>query len=50
MANKMHLSISEMNYALFNGFLERLNANCLSPSFKRDQAEGDFLLEPHLLI
>jgi len=50
MVYKMQLWISEMNYALFNGFPERLNADCLPPSFKLDQAEGEFLLEPHLLI
>jgi len=50
MAHKMHLSISEMDYTLFDGFLELLNANCLPTSFKLDQADGQFLLEPHLLI
>jgi hypothetical protein len=39
-----------MNYMLFNGFPERLNANCLQPSIKLGQAEGEFLVEPHLLI
>ena len=46
----MQLWISEMNYALFNGFPWRLNAHCLPSSFKLDPAEGEFLLEMHLLI
>jgi len=50
MAYTMHLWMSQMNYTLFNGFPERLNADCLPPRFKLDQAEGEFLLEPHLLI
>jgi hypothetical protein len=39
-----------MDYTLFDGFPELLNADCLPPSFKFDQADGEFLLEPHLLI
>jgi len=39
-----------MCYELFNGFLERLNADCLPPSFKLDQADGEFLVEPLLFI
>ena len=50
MAHKMHLWISEMDYTLFDGFPELLNANCLPPSFKFDQVDGQFLLETHLLI
>jgi hypothetical protein len=50
MANKMHLWISEMDYTLFDGFLELLNADCLPPSFKFDQADGEFLREPHLVF
>ena len=46
----MHLWISEIIDTLFNGFPERLNADCLPPSFKLDQVEGEFLLELHLLI
>jgi len=37
-------------YALFNGFPERLNADCLPPSFKLDQADGEVLLELLLFI
>ena len=44
MAHKMHLSISEKIHALFNGFPERLNADCLAPSFKVDPTDGEFLL------
>ena len=50
MGYKMPFWISEMNYTLFNGFLERLNADCFPPSFKLDQVEGELILEPHLLI
>jgi len=50
MAHNMHLWISEMYYALFNGFPERLNADCLSPSFKLDQTDGELRLEPLLFI
>ena len=39
-----------MDYALFNGIPERLNANCLEPRFKLDQAGRAFLLEPLLSI
>jgi len=50
MAHKMHLWISEMDYALFNGFPERLNADCLPPSFKLDHADREFLVELLLFI
>jgi hypothetical protein len=42
--------MSEMYYALFNGFSERLNADCLPPSFKLDQTDGEFRLEQLLFI
>lgn len=45
MADKMRLWISEMNRTLFNGSLERLNANCLAPYSNLDQGDGEFLLE-----
>jgi hypothetical protein len=48
MAYKLHLSGSEMDYMLFDGFPELLNADCLPPSFKLDQGDGEFLCEPHL--
>jgi len=50
MAHKMHLWISEIYYVLFNGFPERLNADCLPPSFKLDQTDGEFRLELLLFI
>jgi len=50
MAHKMHLWISEMDYMLFDGFAALLNADCLPPSFKLDQADGEFLPEPHLVF
>jgi hypothetical protein len=50
MAHKMHLSISEMYYVLFNAIPERLNADCLPPSIKLDQGKGQFHLEPLLFI
>jgi len=37
-------------YSLFNQFPELLNANCLPPCFKFDQADRQFLFEPHPLI
>ena len=46
----MHLWISEMDYALINGFPERLNADCLLPSFRLDQTDGEFRLQPLLFI
>jgi len=46
----MNIWISEMNYTLFDGFPELLNADCMPPSFKLDQADGDFLHEPHLVF
>ena len=39
-----------MDYTLFDGFPERLNADCLPPSFKLDHADGEFLLESLLFI
>jgi len=50
MAHKMHLWISEMYHALFNGFPERLNSDCLPPSFKLNQTDGEFRPEPVLFI
>jgi len=50
MAHKMHLWMSEMYYALFNGFPERLNADCLPPSFILDQTDAEFRFEPLLFI
>jgi hypothetical protein len=46
----MHLWISEMDYTLFGGFPELVNADWLPPNFTFDQADAEFLLEPHLLI
>jgi hypothetical protein len=39
-----------MYYALFNGVPEQLNADCLPPLFKLNQADGEFCLELHLSI
>jgi hypothetical protein len=39
-----------MDYMVFDGFPELLNANCLLPSFKFNHADGPFLHEMHLLI
>jgi hypothetical protein len=39
-----------MYYALFNIFLDRLNANCLPPGFALDQTDGEFWLELLLVI
>ena len=50
MAHTMHLWISEMYHALFNGFPEHLNADCLSLSFKLNQTDGEFRSEPLLFI
>ena len=50
MAYKMHFWISEMTYTLCNGILECIHADCLPPSFKLYQTEGEFILEQHLLI
>ena len=50
MAHKMHHLISKKDYVLFNGFPERLNADCLLPSFKLNHADGEFLVEPPLFI
>ena len=46
----MHRWISDMYYAMFNSYLERLNADCLPPSFKLDQTDGELVLEPLLLF
>jgi len=46
----MHHWISEEYYALFNGFPEHLNRDCLPPSFKLGRADGELLLEPLLFI
>ena len=46
----MHRWISEMDYTLLDCFPELLNANSLLPSFKFDQANGQFLVETYLLI
>jgi hypothetical protein len=50
MASTMPCWISEMYYALFNGFTECLNAGCLPPSFKIDQKDGEFRLDQLLFI
>jgi len=50
MLHKMQLWISEMDYTLFDGVLEFLKAKCLPPSIKFDQADGQLVLETHLLI
>jgi len=49
-AHKMHHLACNMYDALFHGFPELLNANCLSSSIKLNQADGEFHLEPYLLI
>ena len=46
----MHFGIFEMYYALLNGVLEHLNAECLPLCFKHDQADGELLLELLLFI
>ena len=46
----MHLWISEMDYTLFNGFPQRLNADCLPLRFELNQADREFLLAPFLFI
>ena len=38
-----------MDYMLLDSFPELLNADRLPPSLKLDQADGEFLLEPHLV-
>jgi hypothetical protein len=38
-----------MDYTLFDGFPKLQNTHCLPPSFKLDQADGEFLHEPHLV-
>jgi len=50
MAHAMHHWISELYYTLFNRVPERLNAECLPPSFQLHQADGEFLLELLLFI
>jgi hypothetical protein len=39
-----------MDYMLFDHFPKLLNADSLPTSFKFDHADGEFLLESHLLI
>jgi hypothetical protein len=39
-----------MYYALFNGFLEHMNDDCLPPRFKIDQVDCEFLLGQLLFI
>ena len=39
-----------MDYMLFDGYLELLNAHCQPPSFQFDKADGEFRLEPPLHI
>jgi len=39
-----------MYYTLFDGFLEHLNPECISPIFNLDLVDGQLLHEPHLLI
>jgi hypothetical protein len=46
----MDLSISEMYHVLFNCLLEWPNADCVPPSFKLDEADGEFHLELLLFI
>ena len=48
MAHQMNSWISEMHYRLFDAFPELLNAEYRFSSFKFDQADGEFLREPHL--
>jgi hypothetical protein len=50
MAYKMHLWISEMYHALFNGVPVRWNADYLPPSCKLDQTDGEFRHELLLFI
>jgi len=37
-----------MDYTLFDGFPELLNADCPPPIFKPDQADGELIRESHL--
>jgi len=46
----MHLGLSEMDYMMFDDFPELLNADCLPPSFKLDQADGELLHEPYVVF
>jgi hypothetical protein len=50
MAHMLLLWMSEMYYMLLNGSLVRLNADCLPPSLKLNQADGEFLLDMILFI
>jgi hypothetical protein len=50
MAHNMHHWISEMDYALLNGFPERLKDDYISHSLKLDHADGEFCIEPLLFI
>jgi hypothetical protein len=42
----MSLWISTTYYLWVNNILEHLNAECLTPSFKPDPADGEFFLDP----
>jgi len=50
MSYKMHLFISEMYYTLLDGFLELLDSIWIPSSLNLDQADGELLLEQHLLF
>ena len=39
-----------MDFTLLEGFPELLNANCLPPSLKLNQVDGEFLRELHLVF
>jgi hypothetical protein len=39
-----------MDYTLFDGLPEPQNADCVPPSFKLDQADGELLGEPHQVL
>jgi len=42
--------VANTNSALFYGFPEHQNINCVPPRFKLDQADSEFLLAPLLFI
>lgn len=50
MEHKLTLWISEVYYILFIGFLQLLNADCLPPSFKHQEADRKLHLKLHQLI
>jgi hypothetical protein len=50
MADKMYLSISEIDSTLLNGFPELLNTDCQQSSFTLPQADGELLPESHLVF